>query len=71
MTSKNMIPVAAPVMGEKELEYVANKLENEYGKPELYFSHCTGTKAIKFMTKYFGKEIVQPFKVGDTLTFEC
>ena len=56
---------------EKDLEYVAKKLENEYNKPELYFSHCTGTKAIKFMTNYFGKEIVHPFKVGDTLTFDC
>ena len=56
---------------EKELEYVAKKLENEYNKPELYFSHCTGTKAIKYMTNYFGKEIVQPFKVGESMIFEC
>ena len=56
---------------DKDLEYVAKKLETEYKKPELLFSHCTGTKAIKYMTNYFGKEIVQPFKVGDSLTFEC
>ena len=56
---------------EEELEYVAKKLENEYNKPELYFSHCTGTKAIKYMTNYFGRDIVKPFKVGDMLTFNC
>jgi len=56
---------------EKELEYVAKKLESDYDKPMLYFSHCTGKKAIKFMTSYFGEEIVQSFRVGDTLTFEC
>lgn len=56
---------------EEELEYVAKKLEKEYKKPMLYFSHCTGKKAIKFMTNYFGKEIVKSFRVGDILTFEC
>ncbi|MCK5144636.1 MAG: MBL fold metallo-hydrolase, partial [Candidatus Heimdallarchaeota archaeon] len=56
---------------EEELEYVAKKLEKEYNKPMLYFSHCTGKKAIKFMTNYFGKEIVKSFRVGDILIFEC
>jgi len=56
---------------EEELEYVAKKLEKEYKKPILYFSHCTGKKAIKFMLNYFGNEIVNSFKVGDTLSFEC
>lgn len=56
---------------EEELEYVAKKLEKEYKKPMLYFSHCTGKRAIKFMTNYFGEEIVKSFRVGDTLTFEC
>ncbi len=55
---------------EKDLEYVAKKLEEEYNKPLLYFSHCTGKRAIKYMTNYFGKEIVRPFKIGDILTFE-
>ena len=56
---------------EEELEYVAQKLDKEYKRPMLYFSHCTGKKAIKFMANYFGKEIVKSFKVGDTLSFEC
>ncbi len=56
---------------EEELEYVAKKLEKEYKKPMLYFSHCTGKKAIKFMTNYFGEKIVKSFRVGDILTFEC
>ncbi len=56
---------------EKDLEYVAKQLEQKYNKPLLYLSHCTGKKAIKFMTEYFGENIVKPFKVGDILTFEC
>lgn len=56
---------------EKELEYVAKQLEEKYNKPQLYFSHCTGQKATDFMKKYFGKDIVKSFKVGDTLTFDC
>jgi len=56
---------------EEDLKYVANQLETKYNKPQLYFSHCTGLKAIDFMTAYFGKEIVKKFRVGDTLTFEC
>ena len=59
------------ILDESKLEYVASKLETEYGKPELYLSHCTGKKAIQFLTKRFGKEIVHPFKVGDVLDFEC
>ncbi len=55
---------------ESELEHVAKKLEEEYNKPELYFSHCTGKKAIDFFTKRFGKEIVKPFMVGDILIFD-
>ncbi|MHA1217155.1 MAG: MBL fold metallo-hydrolase [Candidatus Heimdallarchaeaceae archaeon] len=56
---------------EKDLEYVAKKLEEVYKKPLLYFSHCTGEKAIKYLTDYFGKEIVKAFKVGESLSFEC
>jgi 7,8-dihydropterin-6-yl-methyl-4-(beta-D-ribofuranosyl)aminobenzene 5'-phosphate synthase len=58
-------------LNEDELNVVATKLETEYNKPHLYFSHCTGKKAIQYLTKRFGKEIVHPFKVGDVLTFEC
>ena len=56
---------------QEELEYVANKLEEEYNKPLLYFSHCTGKKAIEYMTNYFDEDIVKSFKVGDSLTFDC
>jgi len=56
---------------EKDLEYVAEQLEEKYDKPLLYFSHCTGKKAIDFMTNYFGEKIVRPFKAGDILEFEC
>ena len=56
---------------ESDLEYVAKKLEEEYNKPLLYLSHCTGKKAIDFFTKRFGKEIVKPFMVGDELILEC
>jgi len=58
-------------LNENELNIVASKLETEYNKPELYFSHCTGKKAIQYLTKRFGKEIVHSFRVGDVLTFEC
>ncbi len=56
---------------ESDLEYVAKKLEDDYNKPLLYLSHCTGKKAIDFFTKRFGKEIVKPFMVGDKFTFDC
>lgn len=56
---------------ESELEYVAKTLEEKYEKPLLYFSHCTGKIALKFLEKRFGKEIVKPFMVGNKLTFEC
>lgn len=56
---------------DEELEYVADKLEKEYNKPSLYFSHCTGKRAIKYLTKRFGEEIVKSFRVGNILTFEC
>jgi metal-dependent hydrolase (beta-lactamase superfamily II) len=52
------------------LDYVADKLEKEYNKPSLYFSHCTGKRAIKYLAKRFGEEIVKAFRVGDILTFE-
>ncbi|MCE7742809.1 MAG: MBL fold metallo-hydrolase [Candidatus Heimdallarchaeota archaeon] len=55
---------------EKDLEYVAQQLEQKYDKPQLYFSHCTGRKAIDYMKNYFGKDVVKTFKVGDTLTFD-
>jgi 7,8-dihydropterin-6-yl-methyl-4-(beta-D-ribofuranosyl)aminobenzene 5'-phosphate synthase len=56
---------------DEELDYVADKLEKEYNKPSLYFSHCTGKRAIKYLTKRFGEEIVKAFRVGNILTFEC
>jgi len=56
---------------EKDLEYVAKNLEEKYDRPFLYFSHCTGKRALDFLTKRFGKDIVKPFMVGDKLTFEC
>ncbi|MHA1345445.1 MAG: MBL fold metallo-hydrolase [Candidatus Heimdallarchaeaceae archaeon] len=56
---------------DEELDYVADKLEKEYNKPSLYFSHCTGKRAIKYLTKIFGEEIVKSFRVGNQLIFEC
>jgi 7,8-dihydropterin-6-yl-methyl-4-(beta-D-ribofuranosyl)aminobenzene 5'-phosphate synthase len=56
---------------ESELEHVAKKLEEDYDKPDLYLSHCTGKKAIDYFTKRFGKDVVKPFMVGDTFTFDC
>ena len=56
---------------EEELEYVAKKLEEEYDKPALYFSHCTGKKALKFFKERFGEDIAKPFRVGDQLIFDC
>ncbi|MHA1199734.1 MAG: MBL fold metallo-hydrolase [Candidatus Heimdallarchaeaceae archaeon] len=56
---------------EKDLEYVAQQLEQKYDKPQLYFSHCTGRKAIDYMKEHFGEDIVKSFKVGDILEFEC
>ena len=54
-----------------DLEFVAKNLEEKYNKPRLYFSHCTGTKALKYFEKRFGKDIVKPFMVGDNLSFNC
>jgi len=56
---------------EQELEHIANKLELEYDKPQLYLSHCTGKRAINFLRRKFGEEIVHSFKIGEKLTFEC
>ncbi len=56
---------------DEELDYVADKLEKEYNKPSLYFSHCTGKRAIKYLAKRFGEEIVKSFRVGNQLIFEC
>ncbi len=56
---------------EKDLEYVAKKLEEVYKKPMLFFSHCTGEKATKYLKNYFGENLVKSFKVGETLSFEC
>ncbi|MHA1718986.1 MAG: MBL fold metallo-hydrolase [Promethearchaeota archaeon] len=55
----------------KEVDHVADELEQKYGTPKLYLNHCTGEKTIEQLKERFGPEIVVPCPVGTVLTYDC
>lgn len=54
---------------EAELHQVAEFLQREYPKAELYLNHCTGDHPQAFLRERLGKR-VHAFPAGETLTLE-
>lgn len=54
----------------KEVNLVAEKLENDYQKPKLYFNHCSGNNVIDQLREIFGNDIIRDCLVGAKFKFE-
>ena len=53
-----------------EMEYIADKLELEYGLPRLSLGHCVGRKQLQYLSGRFGSDNVDELEVGTEFIFE-
>lgn len=52
-----------------DLAHIIALLRDDYGVPQLYLSHCTGTQALFALTTAFGEKVA-PCPAGTVLEFE-